>query len=455
MTVAVVAEICQCFLSMNEVRSSTETVNLYPYGDRELWYAQGEDWSLPLFVLWHEDKTIARHWALIEPCFSLYNSQHLLMTKLFEAHDALGTKDRWLILKPTCEAMLTKAPGVTPERYYKWPDCKLRPLPAWKPISYSPEHPNGVGEAMIREDNRAFVGYVAESSNIPSSVVRIVLEAVADAAPRWMLEKRKPVDLGFCRILAAPFRGNWKEIISFKLGASKLLSLFSNYRNGELMKELESVGLPEVMTSPHNIGLRARRIDYVLEVTPAPRFEKFANEFSHKVITLGHSSHVQHYEQMVENLYADLVEALRYYIKKVSTPFARVSHGFGSGLVRLLPAVRKTFKSRRLPLADLPQRIIPTTSRFSIFSEQDKLELVQAKITALPEMSGTPSQTLDLRGCHLAADVECFPGRDDAPGTAGVSLLDASQKPVAGQSMLPGSAPGDGDASGLDGEGNP
>lgn len=437
LTVAVAVKSCQCFSDMSGVSSSTETVDLYPYGDRELWYAHGEGWSLPVFVLFHEDKTAGKHWALIEPCFGLYTSQQITVKRLFEAHDVLNSGvDRWLIMKQTCEALLRKAPGVTPERYYKWPDCKLRPMPAWKPVQYSPENPNGVGSNVPKEDERAFVKFVSESSGIQSSVVRIVLDAIADAALRWMLEKRKAVDLGFCRIIAAPFRANWKEIIAFKLGAKKLLSLFSQHHDGELLKEFEKVGLPEVMTSPHNIGLRDRRVDYVMEVTPTPRFEKFVKEFSARIVARGHTSHVQHYEQMVESLYRELVASLRYYIKKVSAPFARVCEGGSSGIVSLQPAQRSRFKSRRLPLAHLPKRIIPTASPFSVWAEQDRLNAVQKTANALPEVSTVPSEDVDVWRPNLASDVECFPGRDDEEGAIGLHVCDVDKIETAGQPML-------------------
>ena len=422
-----VVKTCQRLLGMNEVRNYTdsETVSLYPYGDRELWYAHGENWALPVFVMFHEDKANERHWALIEPCFGLYTSQHLALTKLFEAHDVFGKNTRWLILKATCEAILTKAPGITPERYYKWPECNSRPLPPLKQIHYTPEKPE------VREpdqDQRAFMNYVAESSKIPSSVIHIVFDAIAAAAPKWMLEERKAVDLGFCRIITAPFRANWKEIVTFKLGGKNLLSMFSGYRNGELVEELKKAGLPEVMTSPHNIGLKDRRVDYVMEVIPTGKYEKAIKECRQKK-----PAHAGHYEQMVESLYAELVESLRYYIKKVSTPFARVSYRFGASVLSLLPARRSTFQSVRLPLAALPQRIIPTAPNFSVFAEQDRLDLVQKKVAALPEVSGLPQTAPDVWQRQLASDVECIPV---APGVDGLWVLPPGKELAAGQPVL-------------------
>lgn len=436
---------------MNEVRSSTDTINLHPCGDKELWYAQGEDWAIPFLVLFYEDRVNARHFAFLEPCFSPYTSQLVLLTKLFEAHDHLGKNNPWLILKGTCEALLTKAPGVTPARYYKWPDCKLRPVPAWNPLQYATETP---APKTIGGGQRDFVKYVSESSGIQSSIVAAVLGAVADAGPKWMLEEGRAIDFGFCKIMTAPFRANWKEIVTFKLGARKLLSIFSGYRNGELTQELDKAGLPEVLASPHNIGLRDRRIDYVMEAWPTTKFEKFVDEFSRKIYRNGLASHVQHYEQMVESLYEDLVTALRCYIKKISTPFAQISNRFSAGILSLLPARRQKFKSARLPLADLPQRIIPTASRFSVFSEQDKLSLVLSPIAALPEVSTVSSTTNDVWERSIAANVECFPERDDAPGAIGVSVLHAGEGNASGQPMLAGPEAGAGNASGLDGKGN-
>ena len=115
------------------MQSKTERV-FHQYGDKELWRAEAEDrsWSLPLFVEWRHDKENDLHFAHVQPAFCPYYNQALTLNSMFQVHDIMGRKNEWLIPRRICEAILHKAPGITPLYYYSWPepDCPaIEPKP--------------------------------------------------------------------------------------------------------------------------------------------------------------------------------------------------------------------------------------------------------------------------------------------------------------------------------------
>ena len=68
----------------------------------------------------------------------------------------------------------------------------------------------------------SFVKFLSLRQKIPVDLIKTVLTAVEQEAPVWMVQERKSLELGFCRLIAAPFRSNWKEIVAMKARGFKL-----------------------------------------------------------------------------------------------------------------------------------------------------------------------------------------------------------------------------------------
>lgn len=404
---------------------------LHPYDDVQLWYAEAEDksWMLPLHVEWHEDRESKEHYARVTPagiCF--YPTQTIAINALLQFHDILGRPNQWVIPRRMCEALLHKAPGITVLRYYRWPGETIPPIETKPPVRTTIQQRGLTAYEKIRGNDpkrRSFVEWLAKDSKLSSSIINAVLNAVASGAPTWMLIHRKPVDLGFCRLVAVPFRANWKEIVAFKAKAQgiKLRSIFK-LPHAEATEALEECGLPAMMASPHNVGLRggwkiednAARIDYTLEAIASDQFEFAANRAEAHRIARGPAAYVAEFEDAVEAVYETAVHALRAYLKKVGAPFAAVGKSRDTSFVGFLPIGGRRVKVRGTPLDRIPVHIVGSDTRFSVFGTSSDSRLLPPPPPPMPALPIIPPAADDLRERTVDGDLQLIDGGDPATG---------------------------------------
>lgn len=424
---------------------NAETLELHRIGDQELWYAEAQDssWRLPLLIEWRHDRKNDKHYALIDPAVSLYTNQALTMQALFQHHDISEGKGRWLIPRGIAEAILHKAPGITPAYYYSWPEDNCPPLPpTWKISMFGAK----TKDPAASIDAQPFIKHVAGTSGIPSSIVSIVWKAACTEAPAWMMENKASLDMGFCQLVAFPWRPNWKQIVTFKLRGIKLNRLFS-LEDAELRPALESIDMPATLCSTHNVSIAHQsHINYTLEAIPTKRFNDEMRRIESKRLACGWSSYMAHYEESVEKLYNHAIRALGSYVKKVSTPFAKVSNIGVAGVLRFRAVGAKQVKILGVAADDMPVHIIPPDSRFSVLSGESDPRLVQAQIAQVPEVSALAQRTDDLRECSEQGNLV----GEGHPEPDGLPVQYVVEGKVQWKPMLPGDSPYDRDAPRLD-----
>lgn len=242
----------------NDTDSSSGLTELISEGDTELWYAEGSDgsWSFPLWVKWGRSRQGALY-ALIEPALTPYYKQGLYLKALFEAHNLIERDNRWVVKAEVVPAILKKAPGVNPRFYYKW---KIK----------GEETPEAVERVRPRMNQRApwqdtevkherqYVSLIAEAAGVSTSVVKVVLDGLNKAAVNILVDRRGVLDLGFAKLVALPYRANWKEIVAFKLKKSKKTELLSLPKK-EMKEALVAAEIPEMLCSPQNVAMKRRK----------------------------------------------------------------------------------------------------------------------------------------------------------------------------------------------------
>ncbi len=424
---------------------------LHAEGDRELWYADGNEgqptaWRFPLWVFWRRHPAGARY-ALVCPAVAPYSKQQLHLQAIFEVHTFLPRTDRWLIRAEFVEALLKKAPGVHPRKYYIWGDVKAEPIeipPTLLPDVKQPEH---LGKKFGHE--RKLVSRIAEARGIPTTVVKTVLDGLNEVAAEHMIQEGKPIDLGFVKLVAVPFRANWKEIICYRLGK---LRLTKHLVAGD--KEKLRDGFPEMLCSPLNIALRraprgdTKRIDHTIEALPSKEFEKRVNAIEYSRKAPGGMNYVRIFEKRVEQLYDQIIEILQAYLKKVDLPFARVRESGSTGIFGFVETLGHHARAHGANFRRLPVHIIPPRTGFTAHADQSDLCLLRPPS---PEMSKLPDLQQEENDVRDGAEPGVVEELDDRPGgSGGVLVLDAGQGKAAGQPLLSNGEVGDGQPSWVD-----
>lgn len=428
---------------MLDVKSSVEprrgSLRLAGRGDRELWVLDDADgsWSIPMFVDWKVEKTTNEEYAMMYPAISPYPIQHIALKARLQSYSVIASEERWLLQKETCVRLLRKAPGITPRYYYKWPDPNFKPIPVSSPMRIDRD----LGYAAGSWEFDDFVKYISEKYSLPLVMIRVFWRAICEEVPHWMMASGRALDMGFCRMAAVPFRINWKEIVRCKLWKSKLAGIF-NLPAREQRQALAEIHMPEVLCSPHNIGLLRQshrgsnsRLSYTIEAIPTEKFERAANICEARRLACGSKSYVANFEKTVEEQYDIILAALANYIRKATLPFARVCENRHSGNLRFLPTKRPEKLSGVDP-RHIPVSIVAPDTAFSVLGEKGEQHLIPGSAATLPKVPTLQPPDENLRQPNGGE-----PGR--------VPLLDAGEGGAGAESVLPLSETGTGSQPGV------
>jgi len=416
----------------NRKTTDEQQLTLHTVGDVELWYAAGQDgsWSLPIYVQWMHDPNTGKDYGSIDPACGLYYSQLLTLRALFETHALSHKGDWWLLSRPATQTLLHKAPGCTVEYYYRWPDAACPLIPPKK------QHLRHVVREGPEPNTpwlpKQFVKHISGTSGLPSSVVGMVMEAIAKEAPEWMVKNREHLDLGFCRIVALPFRVNWKQIVAFKCDKFKLGTIF-NKPTTEMLADLETIGMPGILCSTHNMALkRGGQLDYCLEVIPSPAFDKAVAKIEAERQATGPSTYIALFENAIERLYRPILSVLANWCAKARAPFAEIRTSGSAGVDSLRPAGAKQVEFRGMDLAALPVRIVADDSRFSVLGSKSDPALIQAQADAMSKVRDLSPATDDL----WKSDYYRKRSRERQALADGLYVPHASESTAPGEPML-------------------
>lgn len=441
-----------------DARSLTDhepMTELHEEGDQELWYAEGgvdgvAPWRFPLWIFWRVNPVSGAKYALVHPAVSPYTKQQLYLQAMFEVHTFWERTDRWLIKAELVGALLHKAPGVHPRRYYQWEEDGKKTVPMEIPPTLLPgvKQPDFASVGFGHE--RALISKISRARGIPTSVVKTVLTGLNEVAAEHMIDEGEPVDLGFVKLIAIPFRANWKEIICFRLGKLRLTKYLTgadklgkgNRGDKEGRRHLSDHGFPELLCSPLNIGLKGartgeglRRLDYTIEAVPSKRFEIQIGAIESARKAPGGMNYVRAFEKRVEQLYDQIIEILQAYLKKVDLPFARISERGINGIPGFVETSGIYARAHNANFRRLPVHIIPPRTGFTAFADETDLCLLRPPTPQVPEVPDLQSEEDDVRDRIEPGVVEKL---DDRPGGGDrVPLPPPNEVQNAGSGLLP------------------
>jgi len=447
------ADFLSTSLSMeNDSKITDEMTTLGGVGDRELWYAEGEpdkegaaQWRFPLFVDWKVAIETGVEYASIFPAVCPHYKANLLLKALFEVHDFVSRENQWLVKKAVVPALLKKAPGISPGRYYRWDGKEQKASGLTRETVPAPQQGRRDEPFHIGGGDRPLIQQIAAEAGVQTSIVKIVLAGLSKVAADYLVSQHRVMDLGFIRIIAVPFRANWKEIVCFKLRKLGLLKYLKEDERGNAACNGNNAGLPETLCSPHNVGIvreskrkgyqTLSRVDYSLEVITSKTFEKEATKLETRERSAGQTAYVRHYEKTVERLYENILEILRAYRKKTGLPFARICESSGTGGLRFMETVGIKARAHGRNLRDLPVHIVPPAHGFSARAEESEPLLVHSPAVEVPKLPAFSSSTDDVWQCPKPGSLEEF--LDGGDGAGGVSMRHDPEGQNPGSGLLP------------------
>ena len=178
--------------------------------DKELWILKSGELSVPFFCrpgVFSELQ--GTYWLIQTAIFA--GSQYRQMVNMLDPLLHCTLPEGRFIEDSILKANFTKAPGVTPEFYFK-----SKAAPGGKSIDIKID-PQLMDESTREKVDMDFVDWVSDRTSIlPKKELRLLWLTFATLAPQYLLQKMNPIDFGFARLHALPFRASWKAILMSK-----------------------------------------------------------------------------------------------------------------------------------------------------------------------------------------------------------------------------------------------
>lgn len=171
---------------------------------REIWRLQGAYWSLPISVEWPgEQREVAaiRIGGGIRLLDIQLEAAQARLKAIGAEYEARGdTGRRWWLVRSKLEAFCVLEGFVDPQSVVEW-----RPMGR---IKYRDET-----NQTLRARDEFFYEFCKAGWMTNPYKAELFWFAFCKHALHWLVNEQKPVDMGFCQLVAVPLRANWKSIL--------------------------------------------------------------------------------------------------------------------------------------------------------------------------------------------------------------------------------------------------
>lgn len=363
-------------------------------GDRELWVLSGvlKDgfrWQIPFYAdPYAKDENLSHY--KVEPAVFMNGPMLDTVDALLLYHNQ-GKGNVRLLSRLQWTKMATKAPGITPEYYLKWNTFEEQADSEMdvQPVLENPD-PDMSSEA------EAFCRHVVQATQIvPIGTMKLVYRVIMSEGLIWMLEKGKPLNLGFIRLARVPYRPNWKQILLSMFPASA-----SYFRQPATKRDtlLHNSGFWANLynTKLASLDRKDHFIHWGVECVEQPSWWAASDQKERSILSsLGSAKYMQYFRNAIKKHIPTILESYRSWIDRVIIPCAALDNGrvFGSQVLR--PWVPE---GRVLPAApDAGDcHVVPDEEFAKLIGPNDKGDL-REKNVPMRRLRGLLQRTGDVR----------------------------------------------------------
>lgn len=314
-------------------------------GDDELWICgdkldDGFEWRLPVVAKpFATVPEASERWLFIFGAnYSWSPRQFAELAYLLDRHDCVpGDQRGWWFRESVIQKFAAKAPGITPEFYTRWPGYEIP--------SYGDDFETLVlpDEPGFNKDELKFLKHLQRMTSTQSwEALKFLWIHFRKQAILWMSVNRRPLDLGFIRLVPTPYRANWKEAMAVRFGG--LLHLFRSRKSEDRTEILQEAGFFNALSSVKLLALDKEKAfcHWTVESMPSPDLEKAIEEQEYqKFQRIGPAGYARHILRSMANGLGDTMRVFGHYARAVCTPPGqRVEGERGFGVEIIVPALR-------------------------------------------------------------------------------------------------------------------
>lgn len=225
----------------------------------------------------------------------------------------------WVLGGEVMPDCMVKAPGVTPAYYL--------------PATHQEEAPEVIDDDFPMEVWRA-------SGVSDRAVFLAVWTALITTIPKWLVTRRKPVNLGFFTLAAVPLRAAWKTHVLARLPT--IGALLSGNGWSAIAPTVGHAEMGEVHESDHG-----PIIGWNIEVIHGPRWKKFTKAVeSARLKAFPGESYLQQWGAILQGLKDEICQILTQADQKADLPAGAVIRDPATHSLRLAPRTATTSRSK-------------------------------------------------------------------------------------------------------------
>ena len=285
--------------------------------DTELWVISGDTWTIPVKCRYCEFN--GTEYLHVFPAVALGFAQSSCLESVVKRLGGeIEVKAGWAVPAEAMRQQFRKADGITPEFYFKWSgDTAKTPTPEQIEVK--------VKERQAKLDCSAFIKHVAQASGLDEGTLTLAWIAITQQIPSWLL-MGNTLNLGFSRLLAVPYRKNWKEILLTRYPTLKKALMIKNPKRLLSMAFTAASRMVRMSELTESHERRGRTVfSWTIEVLHDSGWEKTCDQVEGDAAArLGPLAYVKRWANRVSQIEDSIYEVLAEQIQKETAPTCRV-----------------------------------------------------------------------------------------------------------------------------------
>ncbi len=319
------------------------TIRVTQAGDFELYtvsgtLADGFQFTLPLKARPMSVENTGDTIWFVHKAMSLAASQYNAITPILNAWNfGPGDGRGWWFKDESFRKFAVKARGMNPEYVIVWPNTPPMTL---RPDEQSPDHLAVEPEPGFSSGEITFLkSLIYTIPEVPWETLKLLWLATRTEAIRRIAAERRPLDLGFVRLIPVPYRQNWKEALAVRFNS--LLSMFDKSAE-ERHAAFTVSGFYAALASPKMLAIDRGKnfVHWTLECIPSPELQRKIQEHEYaRKQKIGPALYTSNLLRELSSHLSATLEIMKWYASRVFIPPASVRNGAQRGSVNLAPAV--------------------------------------------------------------------------------------------------------------------
>lgn len=315
-------------------------MNITLTSDLQMRLIKGEVWTLPIYVaLCRTDDGRTLEYAC--PCPAIFGSQFEAMHEFLSPYMLADYGMFWTFAEGTFEKISTVAPGVTPTYHVVWPGhlhdpSKVIELAQQEIMRYDKV------EVDISESEDFLRHLVNKTGVMRLADMRIIWSTIQQIGAEWLYREQKPLDLGFTRLIALPYRANWRAYITKEVpGLITIWRMPDAERDAALAAAAFHQNL--LKTNLIEFNQKEQTVGWTIDSLPSKTWDDYVrkNELARQQALCTPQRYVSWWGCTLSKLKKNIYESLGNWLEKVSRPIAGLDPGNRASGQRLVAYLSK------------------------------------------------------------------------------------------------------------------